>query len=381
MIGRNDTGMRSPGQRQQRHGVCYARHTVQSSGYAMPHVSSSNRLVTIAAYPRKLLQLFESEWQIEPGPLLEGSHLTVDQLDRPDRLVPLVDVFMVFHNAARLCPESDLALRYAERLPPSAHGLLGMATLTAPSLRAVIDLYYDYMAVVAPFMLLHQETRRNQQQLIFELMTELPAHEAFVMELMLAAAFNITERLLGERVREISLHLTCPPPPHAARLQEHCRGTVHFNASFNGLGVPLHLLDAPNASADPEAHAGLLRQINERMDQLLARGSFVDAVGQYLQRHDGPLPRMNAVADAFNLSVRTFRNRLSQHGTSFQQLLDSERQTQARHLLSETEVSVKEIAYRLGFQESSNFSRVFKRWTGMTPLDYRQSHARPRGAD
>lgn len=343
----------------------------------MQQAQTSNRQVTIAAYPRKLIQLFESEWQIGPEPLLEGSRLTLDQLDRPDRLVSLVDVFLVFNNAVRLSPEPDLALRYARQLPPSSHGMLGMATLTAASLRDVIELYYHYMAVVAPFMLLHQEQRGGQQRLVFEMMTELPAHEAFVMELMLTAAFNIAEQMLGgTRVRELGLHLTSASPAYAARLQAYCHGTVNFNASFNGLSIPLHLLDAPNASADADTHASLLLQINERMDQLLSRGSFVDAVRQYLQRHEGPLPRMSAVADAFHLSVRTFRNRLSQHDTSFQVLLDQQRQEQARSLLGDSDISVKEIAYRLGFRESSNFSRVFKRWTGMTPLDYRQSEGR-----
>jgi AraC-like DNA-binding protein len=42
------------------------------------------------------------------------------------------------------------------------------------------------------------------------------------------------------------------------------------------------------------------------------------------------------------------------------------------HYLRGTEKSVKEIAYILGFQESSNFSRVFKKWTGLTPLDFRR---------
>ncbi len=344
----------------------------------MPHVQTSNRQVTIAAYPRKLIQLFESEWQIGPEKLLEGSRLTLDQLDLPDRLVSLADVFLVFNNAVRLSPEPDLALRYARHLPPSSHGLLGMATLTAASLRDVIGIYYHYMAVVAPFMLLHQEQRSGQQRLVFEMMTALPAHEAFVMELMLTAAFNIAERLLGgARVRELGLHLASPPPAYAARLQSYCHGTVNFNASFNGLSIPLHLLDAPNVSADAETHASLLQQINERMDQLLSRGSFVEAVRQYLQRHEGPLPRMNAVAEDFHLSVRTFRNRLSQHDTSFQVLLDQQRQAQARSLLRDSDISVKEIAYRLGFRESSNFSRVFKRWTGMTPLDYRLSIVSP----
>lgn len=340
-------------------------------------MSTQSRLVTIAVYPHKLIQLFESEWQVAPERLLAGTSLTLEQLDRPDRLVPLVDVFQMFLNAMVLCPEPDLALRYGRLLLPSEHGQLGLATLTAPTLRDVVALYYNYMAVVAPFLLTHQEERNQHLQVVFEMITDLRADEAFVMELVLMAAFNITERILGDQVRAMSLNFTSPPPAYADRLQEACRGTAHFNASFNGLNIPQSLLDAPIASADPVQHARALQVINERMDQLMARGSFANAVRQYLSRHEGPLPRMTDVADAFSLSVRTFRNRLSQQGETFQGILDAERQRQARQLLAETALSVKEIAWQLGFRESSNFSRVFKRWSGLTPLDFRQSSKQP----
>lgn len=333
---------------------------------------SLHRPVTIAAYPHKLIQLFESEWQIPAAQLLAGTQLSLDQLDRPDRLVPLLDVFLMFENAMRLCPEPDLALRYGARLPPGMHGQLGVATLTAATLRDVITLYYDYLAVVAPFVLLHQEQRNQQLLMVFEVMPQYPVQQRFVLELLMVAAFNIAERLLGDRVRAMAMHFAGPAPAHVQRLQAYCRGTLNFNASCNGIGIPESLLDVPLATADAAAHADALQQINERMDQIMARGSFVTAVRHFLRRQEGPLPRMAAVADAFSVSVRTFRNRLGQHGTSFQVVLDEERQALARHYLRETDMPIKELAWRLGFQESSNFSRVFKRWTGLTPLLYRQ---------
>lgn len=338
--------------------------------------ASAPRLFTIAAYPRKLLRLCEQEWQIAPAELLKATRLQAEQLAKPELMVPLKDVFALFMKAQQLTGAPDLALRYAQCLPPSSHGLLGTATLTAATLHAVIDLYYEYMATVAPFVLMHQAERRDQLCLELQLFDDLPMDEAFVMTLLLATAFNICEGILGEEAERLSVHLSCPPPLFAAELLAHCRGGVHFNASFNGLSVPLDLLERPIATADAIAHAAVLAEINARMDVLLARGAFTDVVRMALAQQPGSLPSLPDMAAQMHLPVRTVRARLSQQGSSYQQLLDEERSRRAQQALAEGELSVKAIAESLGFQDGSNFSRVFRRWTGLTPLAYRQAQQR-----
>jgi len=341
-------------------------------------LASAPRHFTIAAYPRKLLRLCEQQWQIAPAELLKATSLQPEQLARPELLVPLQDVFALFVRAQQLTAAPDLALRYARCLPPSAHGLLGKAALTAATLHAVIDLYYEYLATVAPFVLMHQARRRDQLVVVLELFNDTPMDEAFVMTLLLATAFNICEGILGEDAERLSVHLSSPPPPYAAELLTHCRGGVHFNASFNGMSIPLDLLDRPIPTADAGAHAAILGEINARMDVLLARGAFTEVVRKALAQHAGSLPSLPEMAAQMHLPVRTVRARLSQQGSSYQQLLDEERGRRAQQALAEGDLSVKAIAESLGFQDGSNFSRVFRRWTGLTPLAYRQAQRRAR---
>lgn len=47
--------------------------------------------------------------------------------------------------------------------------------------------------------------------------------------------------------------------------------------------------------------------------------------------------------------------------------------SQARHILGIQQCTVKETAYRLGFAESASFCRFFKRVTGLTPREFRDS--------
>ncbi len=47
---------------------------------------------------------------------------------------------------------------------------------------------------------------------------------------------------------------------------------------------------------------------------------------------------------------------------------------EAQALLAQTSKPIKEVAYQLGFQEPTHFSRFFKKQTGLTPSAFRRSH-------
>ncbi len=336
-------------------------------------ITSQGRFLTFGAYPRKFVQLLEDDWGIPAEKVLEGTGLSRSQLDAPDLVVPFADVVTIFNNGYQLCGSSELGLRYAAQLRPGSHGMLGAAVLTGRDLQTAINLFYDYIGLVMPFLLLHQEERRNTRVLVFELISDTAGVDpVLIYDIIQLATFNILKLILGERTRELVFHFAYPAPSHASAYGKYFDGHVQFNASCNGVSIPREFLDACVPTADEDTHRLLIGQITERMDLVHAQNSFVDSVRFYLKRIEGPLPRMASVAKAFNMSARTFRNRLRRHNTSFQSLLDKERHEQAVHYLKSTDKSVKEIAYVLGFQESSNFSRVFKKWTGVTPLDYRR---------
>jgi AraC-like DNA-binding protein len=78
------------------------------------------------------------------------------------------------------------------------------------------------------------------------------------------------------------------------------------------------------------------------------------------------------VARALEMSRRTLQRKLAVQGTSFRQLLDTTRHDLAQRFIEDPGQSIGEITFELGFARQSAFSRAFRRWTGMTPSDYRQ---------
>jgi len=84
------------------------------------------------------------------------------------------------------------------------------------------------------------------------------------------------------------------------------------------------------------------------------------------------LPTIGQVARAMCLSERTLQRRLAQEGVKFSTLLDEVRLQLASRYLEAGRASLTEIAYLLGFADPNSFFRSFKRWTGVTPDNYRQ---------
>ena len=83
-------------------------------------------------------------------------------------------------------------------------------------------------------------------------------------------------------------------------------------------------------------------------------------------------PTQEKIASDVHLSPRSLQRKLSELGTSYKVLLDDIRKDLAQHYLRESDRSIGEVTYLLGFSEPSNFARSFKRWTGVTPQEYQQ---------
>jgi AraC-like DNA-binding protein len=107
------------------------------------------------------------------------------------------------------------------------------------------------------------------------------------------------------------------------------------------------------------------------LDRTRATDSMVDRLYGLLVRSGREPPSVTAAARHLNVSERTLQCRLAREGISYSALVDNTREERARYLLSTSSLSLERIAELVGFAEAASFSRAFKRWTGMSPMVYR----------
>ena len=78
---------------------------------------------------------------------------------------------------------------------------------------------------------------------------------------------------------------------------------------------------------------------------------------------------------ALHMSERTLARRLAERDYTFTSLVDEIRNQLARDYLRQPRFSVTDIAFLLGFSDQSNFARAFKRWTSLSPTEFRLAPA------
>ena len=127
-----------------------------------------------------------------------------------------------------------------------------------------------------------------------------------------------------------------------------------------GAGLFSFLTDMFRALAQPAAQERCFRKdVEKAIEPMLETGEV----------------SIDRVARELGMSRQTLYRRLKEEGVTFEEILEAKRRQLAIRYLGLHRLSVKAVAYKLGFSDPAAFSRAFKRWTGVSPSAMRGSAA------
>jgi AraC-like DNA-binding protein len=148
-----------------------------------------------------------------------------------------------------------------------------------------------------------------------------------------------------------------------------------FGADTNQIRFPAGLLDLALPTGQPGAFDA--RQLTRSIVTKRRETPLVDRLSQMVLRDlNSCAIEQERFAREMGMSSRTLRRKLTEQGSSFQQVLDECRMRQAVfEFRVRPDLSIAQIALRLGYAEHSNFTRAFHRWSGQSPQAYRANLA------
>jgi AraC-like DNA-binding protein len=128
---------------------------------------------------------------------------------------------------------------------------------------------------------------------------------------------------------------------------------------------------------NPETFRLLKNFMDQQLQKMENQETIKDQVKSILmasmQYH---FPDIETVAQKLHISSRTLQRYLSNENTSFIQILKDTKFDLAKRLLKQKGLTISEIGFTLGYSDISNFSRSFKKYQGVSPLEFRKNLAK-----
>lgn len=150
---------------------------------------------------------------------------------------------------------------------------------------------------------------------------------------------------------------------------------VHFGERYNRLVFRSEDLDTKSLKADRSINQFMLKRLQEKAEGIEVSANKLLSDTQSLIKEALPsgIPFAAEIGKHLGMSTRTLSRRLAEKGTTYRQLVQNTQQKISTELLKNSSATVSEIAFQTGFSEQSAFNGAFKRWTGLSPLEYRKS--------
>ncbi len=289
----------------------------------------------------------------------------------PNARYPVSGMTRLWQAAVELSGDPAIGLKVAEQVQPASLHALGLSILASETINDALKRVSRYSRIVSNAAHIELEHESGCAKLYFRV----PDHRIpLAAEAFDAFMGNMVKlgRMLSQRdVYPLAVYLMRPKPADAWPYEDFFRAPIHYGAPEHRLDFEARYLEEPLPSANPA-----LARLNDQVivDYLTRFDKSQIALrvrNLIIERLPSGEPNQSEIAAQLNTSLRGLQRKLKDEGVNFKTLLDETRQELACQYLRQSELSLGEVTYLLGFSDQSNFTRAFKRWMGQAPSDYR----------
>ncbi|NML75360.1 AraC family transcriptional regulator [Rhizobium sp. S-51] len=337
----------------------------------MPNRSIADELTAVAGIASAVSDHART-YGVDIAPICSALKIDPEIFQSLTGRISLDKLCRLLEACALLTDDEAFGLKCVDRFVAGSTGPFGYGLMTAPTVR-------DF----ARFFAAHTQYATYASNLRFRIddqgasfsWTFAPAivkRDQYV-DMALAIAMQRLRNIVGVSIDLVELDLERPKPRSSQVFRDYLTRKLRFGCRENAMRIPAELLDMKNPKAD--AKLFMLMDIQCRSmgpDADYEEGEFVDQVRKFLLlRMAEPSSTLQDIAPHFGISERTFQRRLAEENTSLAQIRDDLRREVSLNLLTESDLPISEICYRLGYSAPSAFTRSVTRWFGRTPSDLR----------
>jgi len=290
----------------------------------------------------------------------------------PDARIPVETYLLIQDEAARYVNDPYLGLHMGEFAQPGSWSILGYLMMNCKTLGEAFEKSGRYQRIIGNLITGRMELGLGKVRAVYFTPPHAPQMSRHCFESTFSSSVRMMRTLTGVHLSPLEVAFTYPEPQARAEYERIFCCPVRFGQKENAVTLDMRIVNTPIRMANP----GLLEHFEKYARDFLAEMERKDEYTRkvtktILARLDDESLSIEKVAKELSVSVRTLQNHLEAEGVAFSDLLRDIREKLAKKYLHEN-YTVEQITYLLGFSEPSVFRKAFKKWSGITPREYRE---------
>ena len=331
---------------------------------------------TLASLTGQLATALREDYATDPAPVFAAAGLPVEPNGAPQARYPLSAIRTLWQNALETTGDELIGLKTGTYARPQLFYAFGYSWMASSTLLGALQRlvrYHELMTTASVVIRLTENADSFALSADFPDQANSPPKEG--IDSGMSALLTMCDIVAEKEIRPLRVELTCPANVHPAGYREFLRGPIEFNAPLGTFHFDKALMREKLPHGTPDI-AKATDRIAEQYIEALDPHKVASQVRQLLV---ALLPSGKAgqeeVARRLNRSASTLQRQLSDEGLTYREVLEDTRRSLAEEYLLDGKHSQAQIAYMLGFSDQSNFSRAFKRWTAMSPKQFRDARS------
>jgi AraC-like DNA-binding protein len=195
----------------------------------------------------------------------------------------------------------------------------------------------------------------------------------FIVELQAGVHVSLHRDVMGQSFYPAELHFTFGRPRGAKKDVEVFGCPVLYGQPENKLIFDTEWLNGTPNFGNEVTNSELTELCDRLLSELKLSTGLAGRVREIFLASLARPMSFDLVAERLRISSRTLRRKLEQEGTSFRELIDELRAHAAIKYVRDTDLTIEDVAFALGFSDAAAFRHAFRRWTKSAPHEYRRA--------
>ena len=278
--------------------------------------------------------------------------------------------------------KNDLGLQYGSEFRFTSFGVIGHAAITSETFKTYMEIFTKYFSLKVKLLRYEAEFDRSRLTVHMFSVTPDPLIARFQIDAGLSAAQTLI-RTIHQAPVKVTVNVKYPADNLRPEYEEIFPDGIKFGQAENSIIFDGIQIEYPMPFANPiNSQLGVkyceIERHSQTGTQEIESNSAAETLKQVQKAVADDLaspPSLLQLARSLGLSERSLRRVIAESGLTYRQILMNHRAERASRALIHSDRPISKIASELGYDSAANFSRAFKKWFGLSPMQYRKNYS------